>query len=142
MISRRALLLLLASALLLPGQNTTNIPWWTSPVVDNLGLTLQQKEQIRVIVRSYRDRLFDARNRANKAEAELQDYLNSTSIDSHSARPAIDRLASARAETTRVFTQMSVDLRGVLTLEQWRELVRRWADVQKTKRKRDTDLSP
>lgn len=142
--SRRAFFILLgsAAALRLPAQNTANLPWWTSPVVENLGLDDEQKRSIRRIVRSYRDRLFDARNRANKAEAEIQDILNEATVDPNAARPAIDRLAAARSETTKVFTQMSVELRSVLTLEQWRELVKRWTEVQKTRRRRDTELAP
>lgn len=144
MISRRALFVVLGSvfASLSAAQNTTALPWWTSPVVDDLGLTPEQKQRIRKIVRSYRDRLFDARNRASKAEAELQDIMNEQSVNPNGARPAIDRLAGARAETTKVFTQMSVELRSVLTLAQWRELVKRWSEVQKTRRNRDTELAP
>ncbi len=144
MISRRAVLMLLGTAFTigLNAQNTTSLPWWTSPVVDDLGLSPEQRERIKRIVRSYRDRLFDARNRGSKAEAELQDILNEPTVDPNSARPAIDRLAAARSETTKVFTQMSVELRSVLTLPQWRELVKRWAEVQKTKRNRDTELTP
>lgn len=142
--SRRGVLVLIGSVFIrsLPAQNTTSLPWWTSPVVDNLGLTPLQKQRIRAIVRSYRNRLFDARNNASKAEAELQDILNSPTVDANAARPAIDRLATARSQTTKVFTQMSVELRSVLTIEQWRELVKRWGEVQRTKRNRDTELAP
>ena len=144
MISRRELFLVLGSlaAIRLPAQSTTNLPWWTSPVVNDLSLSDAQKQKIRRIVRSYRDRLFDARNQASKAEADLQDILNEPSVNPTAARPAIDRLAAARAEASKVFTQMSVELRSVLTLDQWRELVRRWNEVQKTKRNRDTDVAP
>jgi Spy/CpxP family protein refolding chaperone len=144
MISRRGLFVVLGSiaAIQLPAQSTTSLPWWTSPVVNDLGLSEAQKQKIRRIVRSYRDRLFDARNQASKAEADLQDILNEPTVNPGAARPAIDRLAAARSEASKVFTQMSVELRSVLTLEQWRELVRRWNEVQKTKRNRDTDVAP
>ena len=143
MISRRGLFLGLGAVWVLPltAQNTS-LPWWTSPVVNDLGLNEEQKQKIRQIVRTYRGRLFDARNTASKAEADLQDILNEPTINVTSARPAVERLAEARAETTRVFTQMSVELRSVLTLDQWRELVKRWAEVQKTKRNRDTEVGP
>lgn len=127
---------------LLRAQDTTNLPWWTSPVVADLGLSPEQTTHIHQIVRSYRNRLFDARNNSSKAEADLQDILNEPVVDPARARPAIERLAQARAETTRVFTSMSVDLRSVLTQEQWRQLVRRWSEVQRTRRKRDTEISP
>lgn len=135
---------LVACLLAIPAgaQNTANLPWWTSPVVTDLGLSQEQTQRIRVIVRSYRSRLFDARNSANKAEADLQDILNEPSVNLASARPIIDRLANARAETTRLFTSMSVELREVLTQAQWRELIKRWAEVQRTKRNRDTDVAP
>ncbi len=134
--------LCLTATLPLAAQNTTNLPWWTSPVVSDLGLSQEQTQKIREIVRSYRNRLFDARNNAGKAEAELQDLLNDPTVNVAAAKPAIERLAQSRAETTRVFTQMSVEVRSVLTLNQWREVVKRWAEVQKTRKNRDTEVAP
>ena len=142
---RNAFLILslcVAATLPLTAQNTTNLPWWTSPVVSDLGLSQEQTQKIREIVRSYRNRLFDARNNAGKAEAELQDLLNDPTVNVAAAKPAIERLAQSRAETTRVFTQMSVEVRSVLTLNQWREVVKRWAEVQKTRKNRDTEVAP
>jgi len=134
--------LLIASVLAGFGQTTTNVPWWTSPVVNDLGLSPQQTARIRQIVRAYRNRLFDARNSAQKAEADLEDLLNDPRVDVRTAEPVIQRLATARANVTRVFTEMSVELRGVLTLDQWRELVKRWQEVQKTKKRPDTQIQP
>lgn len=138
-----ALVLAVALALAALPQNTTALPWWTSPVVSDLGLSTDQTHRIRQIVRSYRDRLFDARNSANKAEADLQDLMNEPNVNPAAAKPVIDRLAQARAETTRLFTSMSVELRAVLTQAQWRELVRRWSEVQQhSRRNRDTEVAP
>jgi phage terminase Nu1 subunit (DNA packaging protein) len=136
------LLVSLAAALPLAAQNTTNLPWWTSPIVSDLGLSQEQTQKIRQIVRSYRNRLFDARNNASKAEADLQDLLNDPAVTLAAAKPDIERLAQSRAETTRVFTQMSVEVRSVLTLNQWRQVVKRWSEVQRTKRNRDTEVAP
>jgi len=137
-----AVLLLAAAAVPVLAQNTTDLPWWTSPVVQDLGLTQEQTQKIREIIRSYRNRLFDARNNASKAQADLQDLLDEPTVTVATARNAIERLAQTRAENTRVFTQMSVELRSVLTLTQWRELVKRWGDVQRTKKQRDTQVAP
>ncbi len=123
-------------------QNTTGLPWWTSPVVSDLGLSQEQQQRIHQIVRSYRNRLFDARNNASKAEADLQDILNEQNVSLANAKPAIEKLAQARAETTRVFTQMSVEMRSVLTQDQWRQLVKRWSEVQRTRKNRDTEVAP
>lgn len=141
----RCLLSVLLAAVALPAlaQNTTSLPWWTSPVITDIGLSHEQTQRIRQIVRSYRDRLFDARNSARKAEADLQDMMNDSTVSLAQARPAIDRLATARANTTRLFTAMSIEIRAVLTPTQWRELVRRWDEVKRTKRpKNDTEVVP
>ncbi len=138
----RILSLCLAAAVLAFGQNAANMPWWTSDVVRDLGLTPAQTQKIHQIVRAYRDRLFDARNNVQKAEAALEDLLNDPQVNPADAKPVIERLAEARASSTRVFTEMSIQLRSVLTIDQWRELRRRWADVQKTKKGRDTQVPP
>lgn len=137
------LVVLAATTLPLYSQNTTNLPWWTSPVVSDIGLSREQTQKIRQVVRSYRDRLFDARNAAAKAEADLQDVLNEPVVSLPQAEPAIDRLARARANTTRLFTSMSVEIRAVLTPEQWLQLVKRWDEVKRTKHsKNDTVTVP
>jgi len=135
------LLLCLGLAALAAAQNRANFPWWNSPVTADLNLSPAQSHQIHQIVRSYRDRLFDARNAQQKAEADLEDLLNDPQVTPDSARPVIERLATARANTSRVFLEMSVKLRSVLTLDQWRILVRRWDEVQR-KRHSDTQLLP
>lgn len=142
---RRFLTLVVLAAAALPsfGQNTTTLPWWTSPVVTDIGLSHEQTQRIRQIVRSYRDRLFDARNASRKAEADLQDIMNDSNVSLAQARPAIERLARARAETTRLFTAMSIEIRAVLTPAQWHELIKRWDEVKRTKRPNsDTEFVP
>ena len=138
---RRILLALLLGTIGLQAQNRANFPWWNSPVVQDLHLTEAQSKKIHQIVRSYRDRLFDARNASQKAQADLEDLLNDPNVTLEQARPVIDRLAGARENATRVFLEMSVQLRGVLTMDQWRILDRRWDEVQR-KRPADTQVPP
>jgi len=136
-----ALLLCLGAVALASAQNRANFPWWNSPVTADLNLSPTQAQKIHQIVRSYRDRLFDARNNQQKVEAELEDMMNDPEVSSEGARPVIERSAIARAATSRVFLEMSVQLRSVLTLDQWRILVRRWDEVQR-KKPSDTQVSP
>jgi hypothetical protein len=110
--------------------------------VQDLGLSQDQVKRIHQIVRAYRERLFDARNSVAKNEAELEDLLGDSQVSLNAAKPTIDRLADARGMVSRLFTSMSVELRAVLTQDQWRELVKRWAEVQKTKKGRDTQVPP
>ncbi len=139
----RTLVLLLATAAILFAQNRVNFPWWNSPVIDDpqLALTVAQKQRIRQIVRSYRPRLLDARNNAVKAEQDLEDLLNEQDTAGQAPQSVIQKAADARANASRVFLEMSFQLRGVLTLDQWRQLVRRWDEVQR-KKPSDTQVPP
>ncbi len=135
------LLFCLATAAFTWAQNRANFPWWNSPVMVDLSLSPAQSQRIHQIVRSYRERLFDARNNEQKAEAELEDLLNDPEVSAATAQPVIERVATARASASRVFLEMSVQLRGVLTLDQWRILVRRWDEVGR-KKPADTQVPP
>jgi Spy/CpxP family protein refolding chaperone len=123
-------------------QNRANFAWWNSEVVTDLNLSDAQRQQIRDTVASYRPKLIDARAEMQKAQGDLQDVLNSDHVDAAQAAPVIDKLAKAQAESTRVFTEMSIRLRAVLTLEQWRELVKRWGTLEKGRRPNDTQSEP
>ncbi len=136
-----ALILLLIAPIFASGQNRANFPWWNSPVTREIGLSAEQSQRVHQIVRSYRGRLLDARNNALKAEGDLEDILNSPEIDPTEAKAVIDRVASARANSSRVFLEMSIKLRSVLTLDQWRQLVRRWDEMQR-KKPSDTQVEP
>jgi hypothetical protein len=131
--SLRAFLLLAALAASALAQNRAEFPWWNSPVVGDIGLSQDQTARIRQIVRSHRNRLFDARNNVQKAEAALEDVMNDDHIAPENVKPLIDNLANARAESTRVLLAMDIELRSVLTLDQWRALVRRWEEVKNKK---------
>ena len=122
-------------------QNRANFPWWNSPVASDIGLSANQVTRIRQIVRSYRDRLFDARNNVQKAEAALDDIMNDGEMNAEAAKPVIERVASARANSSRVFLEMSTHIREVLTLDQWKQLVQRWDEV-KGKKLSDNLITP
>jgi hypothetical protein len=122
-------------------QNRANFPWWNSPVVGDLGLSEAQRQRIRQIVRSYRPKLLDARNNVQKAEGDLEDLLNDPENVSEDPDSVIKRVADSRAVSARVFLQMSLQLRRVLTLDQWRQLIRRW-DEMKRERPAETQVPP
>jgi hypothetical protein len=133
MIFLRLFIVLAALAACAFAQNRAEFPWWNSPVVADIGLSQDQTVHIRQIVRSHRNRLFDARNNVQKAEAALEDVMNDDHVSPESVKPLIENLANARAESTRVVLEMDIELRGVLTLDQWRLLVHRWDEVKNKK---------
>jgi Spy/CpxP family protein refolding chaperone len=135
---------LLLGAVLPSGAQTGRVgfAWWNSPIRADLNLSHAQDEKIRKIVRSYRNRLLDARNNVQKANGDLEDLLNDETLDAAAAKPIIDRVASARANAARVSLELSIELRSVLTLDQWRTLVRKYAEMQKGKNPSDTQVTP
>ncbi|MCL4795222.1 MAG: Spy/CpxP family protein refolding chaperone [Bryobacteraceae bacterium] len=119
----RWLLTLLLCVLPAAAQNPRGLfNWWDSPIARDLNLTDSQREQIRSTVRDYRGKLVDQRAAVEKAELEVEDVFNSDALDQQRATAAIDRLANARGDMIRVFSQMSLQMRTVLTPEQWRQL--------------------
>src|SRR5437667_12836599 len=85
--------------------------WWDSPIVDGLDLSDSQRKQIQSTLRDYRNRLVDARAAVDKAEGNLDDIFNDGPVSpgesQRRADEGVDRLANARAELTRVVSQVS-----------------------------------
>jgi Spy/CpxP family protein refolding chaperone len=100
-------------------------PWWDNPLAQGLTLTDTQRNQIRDVVKEYRNRLVDARAAVEKAEGDLEDIFGEETVDQRKGAEATERLASARGELTKALSQMSLRMRSVLTLQQWQELQRR-----------------
>jgi Spy/CpxP family protein refolding chaperone len=122
----RYLLLFLLFLVPAAAQNPRGIfNWWDSPLARDLNLTEAQRDQIRGTVRDYRSKLIDLRAAIEKAELEVDDAFNEDTLNQQRASEAIERLAVARGDMIRTFSQMSLKMRGVLTQEQWRELQRR-----------------
>jgi len=96
--------------------------WWENPVANGLNLSEAQNKQIRTIVAEYRSKLIDLRGNEEKAQGDFQDVFNDAPADQRRANDAIDRLGNARAEMTKVISQMSLKMRNVLTAEQWQQL--------------------
>ena len=102
-----------------------SFPWWDSPIVQDLKLSDDQQTQIRNTVHDYRSKLIELRAALEKAEGELNDVYDDEKIDQRKASEAIDRVVAARGDLTRTFSQLSLKLRSVLTIDQWRELQKR-----------------
>jgi Spy/CpxP family protein refolding chaperone len=100
-------------------------PWWDNPLSQDLNLTDAQRNQIRALVKEYRDHLVDERAAVEKADGELEDVFSEDTVDQRRASEALDRLIAARSELTKSLAQMSLRMRTVLTVQQWQELQRR-----------------
>ena len=109
-----------------PRQSVAGQPWWDSTVVvSSLNLSEAQTKQVKSIQQASVGRLMDLRAAVNKAESNLEDVFNQSAVDELKAEAAVDQYANARDNMTRELTRLSLKMRGVLTAEQWQQLVDR-----------------
>jgi Spy/CpxP family protein refolding chaperone len=98
------------------------IAWWENPIGNGLELTDAQRERVARLSKEFNDRLVQKRASLDRAEQELNEVFNANTIDWERARTAIDQLANARRDMTRDLSWMTLRMRDVLTLDQWKTL--------------------
>ena len=97
--------------------------WWMDPsLVQKLGLTADQQERIDALFQQNRLKLIDLSASVQKGEAILEPLLEADRPDESQVLAQIDRIAQARAELEKANARMLLGFRGVLTLDQWKEL--------------------
>ncbi len=122
---RSLVLALLLSASLLAQMPNSLYPWWgNKPVVKQLDLTPAQVREIRAAVTEAQPHLLEVRAKVLRAEQNLEDQFNSDPVDQGKASQALEQLIAARIDLTRSLTELSLKLRVLLTMQQWRELQR------------------
>ena len=97
--------------------------WWRGPISQNLGLSDAQTKQLNDIRQAYAGTLRDLNEAVTKAEGNLNEIYNQDKIDELRAGVAVDQYVNARDSLTRVLVQMNLKMRGVLTSDQWKQLV-------------------
>lgn len=122
---RNSIYLLALTGCVAAAQIPGMFPWWDSPLVRDLTLTAEQHRKVREAVRESRPKLFQQRALLETAEGDLADMLNEEHVDAGKAGEAIERVLAARSELARTVSQMSLRLRLILTVEQWRLLQER-----------------
>ena len=97
--------------------------WWNRPVVvKSLNLSEAQTKQLNSILASYVDRLMVLKVAMHTAEANLDNMFNQAAPDDWKAEAVIDQYAHAREDLTRTLTKLTLQIRNVLTSEQWQQL--------------------
>jgi len=97
--------------------------WWTRPVVvKGLNLSEAQTKQLNAIQASYVDRLMVLKVAMHTAETNLDNMFNQAAPDDWKAEAVIDQYAHAREDLTRTLTKLTLQMRNVLTAEQWQQL--------------------
>jgi Spy/CpxP family protein refolding chaperone len=103
--------------------------WWRRPeIVQNLAITNVQQDKLDAVFRQHANNLIDQKADVEKASLALRGELDKAQLD----RDAIQRAAAAvNASRAKLFSQelmMLVDMRQVLTEEQWNKMRQHLSD--------------
>jgi Spy/CpxP family protein refolding chaperone len=97
--------------------------WWqNSEVAKKLQLNDGQITQLNQIFYDHRLKLIDYEAEMQKQDLKLQTLLDADQPDEGQVGGQVDQLLAARGKLEREFTFMNLDLRKVLSLDQWRQL--------------------
>lgn len=97
--------------------------WWKdSQVAARLGLTAEQQKRILDLFIQSRVELIRLHATLQEEQLMLVPLLNATPFDETKAMAQIDKIADTRAELEKTNAKMLLNIRGVLTPEQWTKL--------------------
>jgi Spy/CpxP family protein refolding chaperone len=133
------LLLVIAVAV---AQEPQPFDWWDRPMARALNLSPEQEKQVRATQREFRDKLLDQRTAVQKAEANLRDLMDEDQVNEARTREAIDRVVAARGDLMRSVSQMALEMRMVLTPQQWERVRRRTGQMLQQRRQQRLGAGP
>ncbi len=139
---RRALLLstLLGAALAAlpaPAQMLEMPPgkWWKRPaVVESLKLAPEQQQRLEEVFSKNRRTFVDLKADVDRRTIDLEDLLAAREVEPRKVAAASEALEQARARLGKARTMMVVEMRGVLTGDQWATIVDRREEFRAERR--------
>ena len=97
--------------------------WWGNPeLAQKLGISADQVKKMDDILQQHRLTLVDLRATLEKRELSLEPLVSADQPDEPKILAQIDQVAQARAELEKANARMLLDIRRVLTPEQWQKL--------------------
>jgi Spy/CpxP family protein refolding chaperone len=96
--------------------------WNNSEIATKIKLTDDQKQKLETTFTNYRLKLIDQRAAVEREEVKLQPLVQADKLDEAAITRQIDSLISARGQLERSSALMGVDIRKVLTTDQWKQL--------------------
>lgn len=97
--------------------------WWGNPeLVQKLGITPDQVKKMDDILQQHRLHLIDLHATLDKQELILEPLVSADQPDETRILAQIDKVAQARADLEKANARMLLDIRRVLTQEQWQKL--------------------
>jgi Spy/CpxP family protein refolding chaperone len=106
-----------------PGMRGEMGKWWRDPEISKkLQLADGQIAQLDQIFYDHRVKLIDHGAEMEKQDLKLQSLLDADQPDEGQIGSQVDLVLAARGKLEREYTFMNLDLRKVLSLDQWRQL--------------------
>ncbi|MGA7617439.1 MAG: periplasmic heavy metal sensor [Thermoanaerobaculia bacterium] len=140
------ILAIAALATSLPAQQLPRGKWWTRPeVVQRLGLTSEQQEKLDAIFQAAAPQLIDFKAEVEKAAVALRGEIDRPELDRERVERAAARINDARGRLFQRELAMLVDMRSVLSTEQWnrfRSVLERMDGRQKMRPQRGAPRRP
>jgi len=97
--------------------------WWkNSDTAKKLQLSDDQVSQLDQIFYDHKMKLIDYGAEMEKADIKLQNLLDADVPNEGQVGAQVDQVLAARGKLEREFTMMNLNLRKVLSVEQWRQL--------------------
>ena len=113
-------LFMMSGSLFAQGAGLPPGKWWRRPqVAQRLQLTADQQNRLDEVFRKSAPELIDMKADVEKAMLELRNHLDGPALNRESIQAAAARVNAARGSLFERELMMLVDMRGVLTVEQW-----------------------
>jgi Spy/CpxP family protein refolding chaperone len=97
--------------------------WWKNPdVAARIGLTAEQQKRIGDLFLQSRVQLIHMHASLQEEQLLLEPLLDATPFDQAKAMAQIDKIADTRADLEKTNARMLLNIRGVLTADQWSKL--------------------
>jgi len=111
---------LLACAALAQAQQLPPGKWWRRPeIIRELQLTAEQQERIDEVFRAAANELIDAKADVDKLQIAIRGELDRTQLRKSELQKLAAQLSAARGRLFERELMMLVEMRGVLSGEQW-----------------------
>jgi Spy/CpxP family protein refolding chaperone len=97
--------------------------WWENPrLVNQIGLTDEQQDQIREVVYQHARRMIDLKADVDKAGLDLAESVDQQEFDPAPVRAAYAVFQTARKKLENERFEMLLEVRKILTYEQWQKI--------------------
>jgi Spy/CpxP family protein refolding chaperone len=110
--------------------------WWKRPkVVETLQVTAEQQQRLDEVFSKNRRAFVDLKADVERRTIDLEELLAARDVDPKKVAAASDSLEQARGRLGKARTMMVVEMRGILTEAQWKQILDRrdqWRSERET----------